>query len=106
MHIYRHLLQFRGDFNTVARSKKSYVEKHERLMKLITESDGVGCYSVRGLAKSAKMDQRTARAHLEIMSLHGMGKYLDDQKRVFCTKAGVKNLAEKVGYTVQEQSSQ
>jgi hypothetical protein len=84
--------------------KKRYVEKHERLMQLMNKSDGPGCYSVRGLAKSAKMDQRTARAHLEIMALHGVGGYLDDKKSVFCTKAGVKNLAEKVGLTVQEQS--
>ena len=82
--------------------KKAYVEKHERLMKLISGSDGPGCYSVRGLAKSAGMDQRTAKAHLEIMALHGVGGYLDDKKSVFCTKAGVKSLAEKVGLTVQE----
>ena len=82
--------------------KRGYVEKHEKLMKLMSDSAGPGCYTVRGLAKAAKMDQRTAKSHLDIMALHGVGGYMDDNKKVFCTKAGVKNLAEKVGLEVQE----
>lgn len=87
-------------------SRKGYAEKHVDLLKILNQSGGPGCYSVRGLAKQANMDQRTAKAHLDVMALHGVGGYVDGSQRVFCTKEGVKNLGEKLGLKFQEQPSQ
>jgi hypothetical protein len=84
---------------------REYVEKHKRVMEKIeevTSTNVCACIPVRKLAEESKMDERTAKAHLEILELHGVGTFLDSERRVFCTKKGIKKLATKLGLTVKE----
>lgn len=84
---------------------RDYVKKHavvkQRLEEMIKKC-GCGCIPVRDLAKETKMDERTVKAHLDILKIHGVGTYLDNKKRVFCSKKGIKELGKQLGLKVGE----
>ena len=41
-----------------------------------------------GIGKGREDETKDRQSHLDIMALHGVGGYMDDNKKVFCTKAG------------------
>ena len=73
-----------------------YVETHKKVKKTVEEKTtkkDCGCVSVNDIAVELKMDPRTVRKHLGLMEVDEYGKYLDADKKIFCSKNGVERLA-------------
>ena len=86
---------------------RDYVEKHKKIkerFESITNENICGCVPVKRLADDLKMDQRTVRSHLEIITMHKEGVYLDPENKIFCSKKGVMRLAEKVGLRLKDDN--
>lgn len=83
---------------------REYVEKHRQVKKKIEEiSSECACIPTRRLSEELKMDERTVKAHLEILEMHKVGTYLDSNRKVFCTANGVKKIADKLGLKIEEK---
>jgi predicted transcriptional regulator len=80
--------------------ERDYVTRHVRirnkLMELAKKRD-CGCFSIPKVATELGMDQRTVRAHLKIIEINNGGVFLDPQEKEFCTKAGLLQLARRLG---------
>ena len=80
--------------------KRDYVDRHEQIVKKLTEiaqESGSGCFSVAKLAAELGMDQRTVRAHLRIIEFDNAGVFIDSEEKQFCTREGVNLLSKKLG---------
>lgn len=85
---------------------REYVEKHRQVKKKIEEISSeraIACIPTRELSEELNMDERTVKAHLEILEMHKVGTYLDSNRKVFCTTNGVKIIAEKLGLKMEEK---
>ena len=86
-----------------ARLHRSYVIKHEQIaskLKELSEKCDCACLPVSKLAAELGIDERTVRAHLRIMQIHGVGVFNDPSEKEFCTKEGIVLLARKLGLKV------
>jgi hypothetical protein len=91
------------------RYNRNYVIKHERIVNKLKElvaQREYGCVPVSMLAKQLKTDERTVRAHLRIMQIHGLGVFNDSREKEFCTPEGILQLAEKVGLKCSRTSQE
>ncbi len=89
-----------------ARLHRSYVIKHEQIaskLKELSEKCDCACLPVSKLAAELGIDERTVRAHLRIMQIHGVGVFNDPSEREFCTKEGIALLARKLGLRCLEE---
>ena len=85
---------------------REYVEKHRQVKKKIEEISSecaCACIPTRKLSEELKMDERTVKAHLEILEMHKVGTYLDPNRKVFCTANGVRKIADKLGLRIEEK---
>lgn len=85
---------------------REYVEKHRQIKKKVEEITSkceCACIRVRELSEELKMDERTVKAHLEILKMHKVGTYLDSNRKVFCTTDGIKKIAEKLDLKIEEK---
>jgi len=80
--------------------ERDYIAKHQQIMnKLmeVTKESGCGCVSIPKIAAELGMDQRTVKAHLEIIELDHAGVFANNERKEFCTKEGVMLLAKRLG---------
>jgi len=85
---------------------REYVEKHRQIKEKVDEISSrckCACIPVRELSEELKMDERTVKAHLEILEMHKVGTYLDSNRKVFCTTNGIKKIAKKLGLRIEEK---
>lgn len=86
--------------------EREWVLRHQRvkqeLDKLISEIP-CACAPVKLLAQRLDVDPRTIRAHLEVMKTDGVGDFLDPDKNIFCTRAGIKQFAQRLGLKLLEE---
>ena len=74
---------------------KNYVKRHDEIIRQLEEMTQVdACIQVNSLAREVKSDPRTVRKHLEIAELDELGKFVNQDKSVFCTQ---KAIARKFG---------
>jgi predicted transcriptional regulator len=82
------------------KSDRDYVTRHQqirdKLLSMVKESS-CGCFQVSRIAAELGMDQRTIRAHLKILEIDKAGIFLDAEAKEFCTREGLKLLAERIG---------
>ena len=84
---------------------RNYVIKHEQIaskLKELARKCDCACLPVSKIATELGIDERTARAHLKIMQIHGIGVFNDPREKEFCTKEGIATLARKLGLKVLE----
>ncbi len=89
----------------MGKSGRDYVTKHEQIankLKELARKCNCACLPVSKVAAELGIDERTVRAHLKIMQIHGIGMFNDPSEREFCTKEGVALLARKLGLKVLE----
>ncbi|MCK4481879.1 hypothetical protein KAU55_01540 [Candidatus Bathyarchaeota archaeon] len=87
---------------------REYVEKHRQVKEKVEEiisKCACACVPVRKLSEELKMDDRTVKAHLEILEMHKIGTYLDPDKKVFCTANGIKKIADKLDLKIKEKEN-
>ena len=65
-------------------------------VEVLAKKRAYGCVSVREVANKLKKDPRTISSHMQIMENYEYGLFVDDKKTLFCTKDGLKKLAEKL----------
>jgi SOS-response transcriptional repressor LexA len=86
--------------------QRSYVERHKRIRQELEQAlrdTGTGCLSTATFMNRFKdIDVRTVQKHLELLEIDGVIKFLDPDRRAFCTREGLKQLAESLGYEVRE----
>jgi len=78
---------------------RDYLEENQEIRKeveLLSKKRTFGCVSVREIAKKLHKDPRTISTHLQIMENYDQGVFIDEKKALFCTKDGLKKIAEKV----------
>jgi len=93
----------------MAKPNRNYVIKHERIVNKLKElvaHHEYACIPVSMLAKQLKTDERTVRAHLRIMQIHGLGVFNDPREKEFCTLEGILQLAGKVGLKCSRTSQE
>jgi len=69
--------------------KKDFATTHKRIMsalKEMVENNNSGVVKVSILANVADADTRTVRKHLEIGQIHNIGKFIDNDKTIFCVR--------------------
>ena len=71
---------------------REWVKKH-RLIKEFLDQCSSSSVRVSDVAKKLGMDQRTARAHLEVMEIDGFGAFTEENKTTFCRREAIKQLA-------------
>jgi hypothetical protein len=87
---------------------RDYVEKHRQVKEKVEEISSeceCACILVRRLSEELKMDERTVKAHLEILEMHKAGTYLDSDRKVFCTTEGIKRIADKLDLRLKEKGN-
>jgi len=89
-------------------SSREYVEKHRQVkekVEQVSSKCACACIPVRRLSEELKMDDRTVKAHLEILEMHKIGTYLDEDKKVFCTANGIRKIAGKLDLKIGEKEN-
>lgn len=69
--------------------KEDFVNTHKRIMsalKEIVEKNNNGVVKIGILANIANTGTRTVRKHLEIVQIHNIGKFIDNDKTIFCVR--------------------
>lgn len=69
--------------------KEDFVNTHKRIMSAlreIVEKNNNGVIKISTLANVANADTRTVRKHLEIGQIHNIGKFIDNDKTIFCVR--------------------
>jgi len=85
------------------RFHRNYVTKHEQIankLEELTRKCDCACLPVSKIATELGIGERTVRAHLKIMQMHGIGVFNDPREKEFCTKEGIVMLARKLGLKV------
>lgn len=69
--------------------KEDFVNTHKRIMsalKEMVEKNNNEVIKISILANIANADTRTVRKHLEIAQIHNIGKFIDNDKTIFCVR--------------------
>lgn len=78
---------------------KNYLQTHKKIKNTVimhTTAKACGCVNVKDVANEVKVSQKTARIHLDIMEIDGVGSYLDSNRKIFCSKDGVDKLQKRI----------
>lgn len=72
--------------------KENLVSTHKKIiyaLRHMTEENNNGIVKISKLASTVKADIRTIKKHLELAEIHDIGKFLDDEKTIFCVRKPV-----------------
>ncbi len=66
-----------------------FITVHKKIMfaleKMVQENNN-GTIKLERLARLTQSDSRTVRKHLEIAEIHNVGKFIDQEKKIFCVR--------------------
>jgi hypothetical protein len=78
---------------------RDYLKENLEIKKaidLISKKRQFCCVYVREIAQHLHKDPRTIQSHMQIMENYDCGLFIDEKKALFCTKEGLKKIAEKI----------
>lgn len=79
---------------------REYLRAHKAVKNSVernTVKKACGCVSVNDIANELSVEPGTVKVHLDLMTIDGVGKYLDNNEKMFCTREGIKRLAKGFG---------